>query len=47
MSSHPRSSQLLPFGMNECACVCCRGEFEKRGGAGRGNWGTEAEEIKE
>lgn len=27
--------------------MCRRGEFEKRGGAGRGNWGTEAEEIKE
>jgi hypothetical protein len=25
----------------------CSTETEKRGGAGRGNWGTEAEEIKE
>ena len=46
MSPHHRSSPLCHFAEPLCI-VCCRGEFEKRGGAGRGNWGTEAEEIKE
>ena len=31
-----------------CVCVCacaCSHESTKRGGAGKGNWGTEAEDL--
>ena len=45
-----RSLRLFQFRVvtDASAALCPRStESEKRGGAGRGNWGTDAEEIKE